>query len=216
MTTLLGLFARAPQLGKVKSRLAAETSPAFALAVYEWCLREVLERTKSGADRVAVAYTPADSGAVFAALAPHAETVAQCEGDLGERLAAFFNWAFASGADRVIVIGTDSPDVPTVRLAEALDALATHDAVMGPADDGGYWLIGLSRMRVELFERIAWGTGAVAEQTRERCREAGLNLHELTPWYDIDSAADWRRLLDGADAQTIGRMPAEIRRPGTR
>ncbi|EMI45652.1 TIGR04283 family arsenosugar biosynthesis glycosyltransferase [Rhodopirellula sp. SWK7] len=114
----------------------------------------------------------------------------QGEGDLGARLVDAFGVAFAEGAERVLVIGSDCPDLKPSLLSQANDALAEADVVLGPAQDGGYYLIGLRSARPELFEDIEWGSEDVLQQTRQRAREVGLKIHELKTLRDIDTPED--------------------------
>jgi rSAM/selenodomain-associated transferase 1 len=138
----------------------------------------------------------------------------QAEGDLGARMRAFFEWAFASGATRVVLIGSDSPTLPIPFVEEAFAALAQHPVVLGPTLDGGYYLVGADCQSVgeavlrpaasvpPIFERIDWSTSAVFEQTVERLRAAGLPYHVLPPWYDVDELADLARLKQELDAKS--------------
>lgn len=192
--TVLGLFARAPRLGEVKTRLAAEIGPAAALAAYRDMLVRSLARFADVAERRVVVFTPADADDEFAALAPQWERLAQCEGELGARLRAFFAGAFAAGADRVVCLGVDSPSLPADFIRHALNGLSRDDVALGPTQDGGYYLVGLSRFTDAPFDRIDWGGPRVFEQTMRRCRDAGLSITRSPEWYDVDTAADLRRL----------------------
>ena len=97
-----------------------------------------------------------------------------------------------------MAIGSDCPDVTVADVEAAWEALQSHDVVLGPARDGGYWLIGLKEPRPSLFDGIAWGTDAVFAQTFDRCRAAGLVVHQLRQLDDIDTEEDWRRFLERA------------------
>ena len=112
--------------------------------------------------------------------------------DLGARLKSAFVGAFEEGFSKVVAIGSDSPDLPGDFLREAFDALESHDAVIGPSSDGGYYLIGFSRdsFVTEAFDNIAWSTSAVCDQTLERLRTKRLNVHLLPIWHDVDTRAD--------------------------
>ncbi|MGZ8992721.1 MAG: TIGR04282 family arsenosugar biosynthesis glycosyltransferase, partial [Burkholderiaceae bacterium] len=122
--------------------------------------------------------------------------IPQAGATLGERL----NDTLARLLSRfspVVVIGSDGPDLPAAFLTRAFDLLRDgNDLVLGPANDGGYYLIGMKSMQPILFERIDWSTKAVAQQTRERANEAGLNLVELPEWHDLDTVADLQVLVD--------------------
>jgi len=117
----------------------------------------------------------------------------QGDGDLGQRLQRFVDGRLDSGSRHVVVIGTDSPTLPTAFVDQAFDELDRADVVLGPATDGGYYLIGLRRSSAVIFQGIDWGAAAVLAQTIARLpRECRLSL--LPPWYDIDSETDWEML----------------------
>ena len=116
----------------------------------------------------------------------------QAEGDLGARLAAAFAAELARGARGVAAIGTDCIGLDAMQLASAFDALLDRDAVLGPAADGGYWLLGLSRPCPEVFRDIPWGESAVAEATITRLRDAGASVALLPVLRDVDTLDDLR------------------------
>jgi rSAM/selenodomain-associated transferase 1 len=120
----------------------------------------------------------------------------QGEGNLGERMQLAFAQSFASGMTQGVIIGTDCPAINQILLAEAFTALDRHDLVLGPALDGGYYLIGLSRFIPQLFVGIAWGTSQVFSQTQGIARQLGLTVYELVPLADVDRPQDLR-LLSG-------------------
>ena len=114
----------------------------------------------------------------------------QGEGDLGCRLARTCDEAFADHDGPVLLFGADSPTLPTSLVDDASRLLKTHDAVLGPCDDGGYHSLGLARPLHALFEGIDWGSEHVADQTRRRAIECGIDLVETDSWYDLDRFAD--------------------------
>jgi glycosyltransferase A (GT-A) superfamily protein (DUF2064 family) len=103
-----------------------------------------------------------------------------------------FEQHFADGFERVVLVDSDSPTLPIALLEAANDGLATHDVTIGPSADGGYYLLGLRAPQPRLFNRIEWSTPRVRAQTVERA--AGLRMHELPEWYDIDTVEDLARL----------------------
>ena len=103
-----------------------------------------------------------------------------------------FTAAFESGADRVVLIGTDAPELHESDVREAFTALRRDDVVLGPAADGGYWLIGLSEPHAFLFEEMEWSTDQVFLETARRAQVRGLTLHLLRVLDDIDTVEDWR------------------------
>lgn len=194
-TELLMVFARAPEPGRAKTRLAATLGDEAAAALHGAFVLDVLDaHTRS--DRRVVLYRTGDlRHALWSQVDPHVEQREQGEGDLGARMASAFAACLAeSPGSRVIVLGTDSPALPPGRVDAAFAALIDHDAVVGPADDGGYYLLGLRRPCPALFEGIAWGTSRVFEDTRARLLDANCRWALLDPEYDVDVEADLVRL----------------------
>ena len=127
-----------------------------------------------------------------------AEVMAQRGNNLGDRIRHAFEDTFRLGTTSVVVIGSDLPDLPPRLLAEAFAALEADGTlvVIGPATDGGYYLIGMSRPRPPLFEGIAWGTATVLQQTLDAATVAGIRVHLLEQWHDIDAMEDLDRLVE--------------------
>lgn len=188
------LLAKRPIAGLAKTRLAVDVGAGRAADLCEAFVRDSLDVARAQARRLYVAASPAGSLSYFRSLAPSARCFAQPDGDLGARLLHAFETAMGDGALHPVLIGSDSPTLPSHLLAVAHRALRTHDVVLGPADDGGYWLIGMNAARASLFERIDWSTERVLEQTLARARDAGLDVFLLPPWYDVDEASDLDRL----------------------
>ncbi|WP_375419489.1 TIGR04282 family arsenosugar biosynthesis glycosyltransferase [uncultured Hymenobacter sp.] len=197
MSRHLLIFARPPELGQVKTRLAQGIGPAAALAVYE----ELLALTRAAAAGVAAHKTvwltaAGPSRAVTENHWPGYEQRVQPAGDLGARMSAAFQAAFAAGATAAVVIGTDCPDLSAELLEKAFQALATHDAVLGPAVDGGYYLLGMKALIPDFFLNKPWSTAAVRAATLTDARRLGLRVAELPQLRDVDTAADlaaWRQ-----------------------
>lgn len=190
---VLGMFAKYPQPGLVKSRLAAETSPAWAAGVARAFLLDLLDRFGTFPVLRVLVFAP--ESADFVTLnRGRFELAPQTDGDLGTRLGAFMHQQFQDSAERVVLIGTDSPTLPCSILEQAFAALANADVVIGPATDGGYYLIGCRRSLPELFRDIAWGGDRVLLDTVARARDLGLQFAVLPPWYDVDTLSDWRML----------------------
>ncbi|MBF9221913.1 TIGR04282 family arsenosugar biosynthesis glycosyltransferase [Hymenobacter ruricola] len=194
------IFAREPALGRVKTRLAADIGPEGALAVY----RELLGVTAAAvqAARVPATVWLAEAPAPAAdAARPRPEwpglpwRVQPAAGDLGERMSHAFSEAFASGASRAVVIGTDCPGLTPELLLAAFDALAAHDVVLGPADDGGYYLLGMRELQPALFANKNWSTATVLPDTLADAARLGLSVAQLPVLHDVDSGRDlakWR------------------------
>jgi uncharacterized protein len=191
----IALFAKAPVAGMVKTRLvpplSAEEAAQVARASLEHSVR-VLVPAVPARWRLLLDGAP-DPQILELARVFGLPILGQSEGDLGARLRAALGALRMSGASEVIAIGSDSPTLPPERLAQARDALERHDLVLGPAEDGGYYLIGLSRECDAVFEGIAWGTAGVAHETLDRARAAGLATSVLAPWYDVDDIPSLRR-----------------------
>jgi rSAM/selenodomain-associated transferase 1 len=185
------IFAKAPVAGKVKTRLipALGAEGAAALAA------EMLHRTASEASAAALGPVELcanpDSGHPDwrGQIPPGLDLSAQGEGDLGQRMARAARRAIDDG-EHVILIGTDCPDLDRARLVEAAAALEWHDAIIHPARDGGYVLLGLRRFDPSLFEGIAWSTSAVAAATIARIEALGWSLKVGATLHDMDEPAD--------------------------
>jgi len=194
--TALLMFAKYPEPGKVKTRLAASVGAGLAAQLYQ----EFIRSTFALAQQVEVAarfvtFAPADKEQDFRKLFPESGFwFAQADSaDLGVRLHRAIQHVQACGYAKVITIGTDSPSLPAAYLSQAMAALSTHDLVLGPATDGGYYLIGVKSAPRELFTGIAWSTEKVLEQSQLRAEELGMSVHQLPRWYDVDDLAALRR-----------------------
>jgi len=154
-------------------------------------------RQQTGARQVFVAISPGEKIADFRTLFPGDYlSLPQIHAlDLGERIQSAARQIFALSGAKLLIIGTDSPNPPLAYLEIADQALDSHDIVIGPVDDGGYYLIGLKKLHAKLFEDIAWSTSEVFAQTLERCRDLNLHPHLLPSWYDVDDLPSYERLL---------------------
>src|SRR5476649_2911212 len=140
---LLGVFTKQPTAGNVKTRLAAATSPQWAERVAQAFLEDSLDRFSQIDASRTIAYAPVESGAYLAEISQgRFDLTLQHEGDLAQRLHHFFAQARLQGYARIIAVGTDSPTLPIAYIEHAFQLLQTHDVVIGPAFDGGYYLIG--------------------------------------------------------------------------
>jgi len=193
---VLGLFAKHWTPGEVKTRIAARTGPDLAARVALRLLESVAEEFQSVADQRWLLYTPAEKKSLFERLprAEHWTLSPQASGDLGVRLREFFRAGFAAGAERVVAIGADCPAMSAALCREAFQHLALKDSVIGPATDGGYYLIGLSRPEFRVFENIAWSTPATREQTLQRIAAAGLSCQQLQPLTDLDEVESFPQI----------------------
>lgn len=206
--TTIAVFAKYPRPGFCKQRLAATIGDELAAAFAAAAIEDLAAALAGLAVRRCWAYTPdnASARAHFARFAAGRDELwAQPETDLGHRLDACVNQLWSSGSQRVVLIGSDCPALGAAELAFAVESLNDCDAVLGPALDGGYYLLGLRRPKNEaqslqpLFTGIDWSTDRVADQTRERLRELQLRWRELPPLRDLDTIDDWEWYRDPAN-----------------
>jgi rSAM/selenodomain-associated transferase 1 len=181
---------KAPQAGSVKTRLASDLGPEKACAVYR-SLVEHQWRLLSGLS-CEIHYAPADSLVQMQGwLGAEPRYVAQGEGDLGDRLESAMMTAFQRGAHQVVLIGGDCPDVTGSLIEEAGRLLQSHDVVIGPAADGGYYLLGMNAPEKGLFKCIDWSTERVFSQTMTCVIELGLSCAHLPVLSDVDDLASF-------------------------
>jgi len=199
----LAVMAKAPRPGKVKTRLSPPLTPEQASVLNACFLRDTVaslhEATLSGPAEWVISYTPVGEEAAFQGILDEGALLLPQRGDgFGERLVATAEDLFACGFSAVCLIDSDSPTVPTEEFATAAKRLlaAGNRAVLGPSEDGGYYLIGLQKPMAHLFEDIAWSTDVVTAQTLERAVEAGLPVELLQPWYDVDDEDSLGRLYE--------------------
>jgi rSAM/selenodomain-associated transferase 1 len=184
---VLGLFAKWPAPGAAKTRLAAG-DPALGARLARAFLLDSLDRFAGVDARRVVAFAPPEARAEFAAVvAGRYELEPQAPGDLGRRLLTFFEGRLAAGARAVVAVGGDSPTLPRELAERAFGELEAADIVVGPAADGGYYLIGCGRQLPPVFEGIDWGTSRVLHQTIGRLGHAAWRVAVLPPWYDVDT-----------------------------
>ena len=187
------VFLKAPRAGFVKTRLAETLGAEAACAAYRQ-LAETLLTNLAAWPNAELCFTPADAEPELRPwLRPDWTCRPQSDGDLGARLQAAFAAHFAAKAERVVVLGADCPDVNISDLEAAFASLDAHDVVLGPALDGGYWLIGLRAPQPTLFAHMPWSTDRVFGETMRRAREANLRVATLRELADVDTAADWER-----------------------
>lgn len=191
MTPRIVIFAKAPVAGRVKTRLIPALGEAGAARLAAAMLRDTVEQAvAAGLGVPELCAAPAPNASGWAGLLPGGVEVSdQGEGDLGARLMRAAARVIGGGLP-VLLIGTDCPDLTAGRLREAAAMLATHDAVITPAHDGGYVLLGLARYDPSLFEGIAWSTDSVARDTIARVEALGWSLHVGDSLRDVDEPAD--------------------------
>lgn len=191
----LGVFSKYWQPGQVKTRLAIAVGNESAAALHREFLLTTLQRFVDQAENCCVVYTPSEHALDFQSLAgPRWHLDPQATGDLGQRMQHFFDSAFAAGAERVVIIGADTPTLPLEYVRRAFRQLREADVALGPTTDGGYYLIGAAAQTPPIFAGIAWSTSQVWRQTTEILESRNIRWAELPGWYDVDEQADLDRL----------------------
>jgi len=196
---VLLVVAKRPVAGGAKTRLCPPLSPEQAAELYACFLRDALQliRNTPGV-QPAIAYLPAAALAFFSALAPDFETVLQRGANLGERLDYCLSAYLQRGYRRAVIMSSDVPNLPGSLLRQAFQGLQQADVVLGPCDDGGYYLIGLKRPAPRLLREVRMSTSHVTADTLALAAEEGLRVRLLPGWYDVD------------DARTLTRLVAEL------
>jgi rSAM/selenodomain-associated transferase 1 len=191
---------KSPTPSVVKTRLSPPLDPQQAAQLYGTFLRDTLLAALAVQDSaVILSHPPTDDLPALLALVPPGVTTIEDPGtDLGDSMDRAFRHCFERGITSVVLIGSDLPTLPTRFIEEAFAGLehADSDVVLGPSDDGGYYLIGLRAAQPTLFEGMVWSTDRVLSQTVERARRANLRTTLLAPLHDIDRPADLTRLID--------------------
>ena len=182
---------KSPALGTVKTRLATDVGTEAALDAYLELLANTVQALRTFSE-VEVRFTPDDAASeVRRWVSPGWSLKAQGQGDLGQRLEVAFAEAFAAGAISVAAVGSDCPYMMAEDLVTTERLLVDHDLVIGPATDGGYWLIAMNQNVPALFHGIDWSTDRVRTQTRAIADELGLRTAMLRSLSDVDTQADW-------------------------
>ena len=214
-------MAKEPLAGQVKTRLCPPLSPDEASELYRCFLLDKIKQVRAvaGAQPV-VAFAPEDCREIFRTLAPDFSLLPQQGPDLGSRLAGILERLLASSRAGALAIDGDTPTLPTALLQQAVDALTDPgiDVVVGPTEDGGYYLIGLRAPRPELFVEMPWSTSAVLRETTTRAERRGLRLVQLPSWHDVDTPEDLDRLraeLAGTDESVAPHTRRFLQRSGS-
>lgn len=211
LSTALVIFAKAPIPGQVKTRLCPPLTPDEAATLHGSFVLDTLERTKLVVTKFKL---PVDRYLACAPSASHVffkimeerqgvKVIDQVGEDLGMRMNHAFEALFTRGYRHVLIVGTDVPTLPLDYFKQALAQLEQHDLVLGPALDGGYYLIGLTRPIQELFRDIPWSTDQVLTLTQAKANSLGLKTSLIHPWGDVDTLSDLQALIDAnaADAK---------------
>ncbi|MEL6142770.1 MAG: TIGR04282 family arsenosugar biosynthesis glycosyltransferase, partial [Bacteroidota bacterium] len=185
------IFIKNPIAGKTKTRLAASVGHERALKMYQQLMDYTRDQAQGLLNAQRLLYysdfiAENDSWPV-----DQFNKLVQMGEDLGARMNNAFTSAFEGGAKKVIIIGSDCPGITTGLLSTAFSVLDDKDVVIGPALDGGYYLLGMKHPQPELFQGISWSTETVAQQTRNQAIKLGLSIAELVPLSDVDYLEDW-------------------------
>jgi rSAM/selenodomain-associated transferase 1 len=192
----IALLARRPAAGEVKTRLSPAVPRALVLKLYRAMLDDAIALIAGvDAGERFVYWTGASAGLDGVALPPGIEAREQAGGDLGERMERAFDDLIHAPDQRAVILGADCPALEASVLAEAFRVLDSHDAVLGPASDGGYYLVGLRRPAPGLFHGIEWSTQLVLDQTLERAARSGLTIALLPALDDLDTPGDLLRWI---------------------
>ncbi|HEY7472648.1 MAG TPA: TIGR04282 family arsenosugar biosynthesis glycosyltransferase [Gemmatimonadota bacterium] len=187
----VAIFAKAPAPGRVKTRLTPALRPDEAADLYRALLLDTMDVVESTGARVTIAFTPASARRPLERLlGGRRRLMVQPPGDLGARIEGVLGQLRENGARRALVVGSDCPGLTPDRIREAWKALETVPAVLGPALDGGFYLLGLARPEPGLLDGIPWSTDQVLACTRARLRERRLPVRELPAERDLDTPRD--------------------------
>ena len=192
------LFVKYPQKGKVKLRLSADIDEDIVVDLYRCFVHDILETIKKTHIQCYLCFYPTDVLEKFQKWLGTNMLFFPQEGiNLGERMKNCFTQAFTNGYQHVILIGSDSPDLPADILIKAFDELQTNEIVLGPSFDGGYYLIGFQNKSFEpsVFDNIHWGTSSVFTETIQKIQKKNHRLSILPVWNDIDTITDLKSLI---------------------
>lgn len=180
----------------LKTRLLAALSQKEVVSLYEAFVQDLVEKmTRFPCEVKVLCYLgAAPSRPLFPSGKKRFTLLPQQGSELGERMKHYFDWSFSQGAEKSVLIGSDSPTLPTSYLEEAFLLLDRYEVVIGPATDGGYYLIGMTKPHPEIFKNIPWGSDAVLEKTIFQNRHLEGKLALLGSWYDVDTVEDLRLL----------------------
>ena len=193
---ILVIIAKKPQVGRTKTRLCPPLTPTQATQLYEALLSDsiTLATGLQGID-LAIAVTPPEATTYFRSISPPGTLLIPVECvDIGDCLTQVFRNLLEVESPKVLAFNADGPTLPQEYLQSAVHLLDEHDVVLGPSEDGGYYLLGLKQLYPEIFTGITWSTPQVLAQTLSKIEILGLQVGQLPCWYDVDTDADLIRL----------------------
>ncbi len=189
---ILGIFAKEPISGTVKTRLSPPLELEESAELYRVCLEETVDRITASGYRSVLFYE--GEREYFRRAFPSAALHPQGEGDLGERMSQALAFLLLQG-DKAILLGSDSPDLPLPLVDEAFSLLDRSDFVTAPSEDGGYVLVGTKGTCPDMFREIPWSTAEVLEVTRQRAEDLDIRYAETGGWEDVDNVASLQQLI---------------------
>lgn len=190
------VFTRYPEPGQCKTRLIPSLGAEGAAEMHRWLTLRALDNARLAAHASALSlqvwYAGGNESLLETWLGDDLELVRQPTGDLGQRMAYAFEAAFTEGAFSVAIMGSDVPELSHERIGYAFEAIGDHDLVLGPTEDGGYYLVALRHPVPSLFTNMPWGSSRVLQETLRRADQAGLSVEMLDKLHDIDRPEDIR------------------------
>jgi uncharacterized protein len=198
----LMIFIKAPRLGEIKTRLQPELSPAASLKIFKAMGKDLVDRfSRSEYFDLFIQYWPGDAlWEMQSWLGANLNYIPQRGSDLGEKLKNAFSASFRRSYQKVCIIGSDLPTIAVPDILEAIEKLDSFDVILGPAMDGGYFLVALKEFHPQIFENIDWSTDAVLEQTMLRITEQKLSAYRMAVQRDVDTYDDvmylWNKIKE--------------------
>lgn len=192
------VFTKAPITGYVKTRLARDLGASVVVGLHRNFVNDIVDKITSAGHALKIFYEPAEADALMRSWLGHRHDYFLQRGeDLGLKMANAFQTVFENGIQQAVLMGTDFPDLPGEDITHAMAGLQKHDAVIGPAVDGGYYLIGFQAdaFSPTFFDDKSWGTGSVYQQTINAFAAAGISVKKLPKWRDVDVYDDLTDLI---------------------
>jgi rSAM/selenodomain-associated transferase 1 len=195
------IMAKEPRPGLVKTRMVSDLDPIAVSKIYLGFLMDRIQQVREILDvDHYIAYTPGKAVDFFKEMALESFNLIPQNGrDLGERLSNISHQLFDKGYKKIAIMDSDSPNLPSRFITSSFFYLDSSDIVLGPCEDGGYYLIGLSHDIPEIFADIPWSTSEVVAVTKERANSEGKSIKFLEKWYDVDTKDDLARLKNDLD-----------------
>lgn len=210
MKRAIVIMAKVPLPGAVKTRLEPFLSPESCAALAAAFLVDTAEKSRRVCEDVIIAFSPSSEKSTLSKIVGDGfKSFAQTGNDLGERIVSSFENAFASGADSVVMIGTDSPTFPADYIEQAFEFLELEtDVVLGKTTDGGFYLIGLRKAVPAIFTDVRWSSRNAFDDVYRNASDLELHLREVPSWYDVDEPRDLEKLIAETDHNENARRRA--------